>query len=538
MSFQKKTVDDYLNEVDFTSLNDSGLYLPSKFSLKFMNFIKLVNGDKGEDHKTPLMHLSMLDKLASREKMIANLCARGTAKTTLFMEYLTLYLAVFGVLPNFGTVSGMLYVSDSMDNGVKSARNSIQFRYDNSEFLQHWVPQARFTENYLEFTNRGGHKMGVKMFGAKSGIRGTKIFNKRPVIALMDDLVSDADSKSKTAMDAIKDTVYSGVQYALDPTQYKMVLNGTPFNTEDIVYEAIESGAWQVNVWPICERFPCTREEFVGAWPDRFTYDYVREKYDSSLQQGKLRNFEQELMLRITSDESRLVQDSEIKWTQRAEILRNKHNYNFYITTDFATSSKQTADYSVIGVWAYNSKREWILVDGVCARQTMDVSVNDLFRLCREYSPQGVGVEISGQQGGFIPWLMSEMNYRDTYFPLTTEKGKPGLRPVSDKLTRFNLVVPMFKAGKIFFPEELKLTPFIGHYIQQIGLATKDGLKGKDDCIDTISMLNHMNPWTPEEASTTEPSDSGSGYQPDGMWGEDFTAPSQNDGGSYSGYVV
>lgn len=532
-----KTVDDYLNEVDFLILNDSSSYVPSVFAVKFMNFIKLVNGSVGEDNKTPVMHLAMLDKLATKQRKTANLCARGTAKTTLFMEYLVLYLAVFGVLPGFGVVSGMLYISDSMDNGVKSARNSIEFRYNNSEFLQHWLPDARFTENYIEFQNKSGHRLGCKMFGAKSGIRGTKIFNKRPVLAVMDDLVSDADSKSKTAMDAIKDTVYSGVQYALDPTRQKMILNGTPFNKEDIVYEAIESGAWQVNVWPICEKFPCSREEFVGAWEDRFTYDYVREQYDSAVMEGKLKSFRQELMLRITSDESRLVQETDIQWVERANVLNNKHKYNFYITTDFATSSKQTADYSVISVWAYNKNKEWIWIDGVCERQTMNISVNDLFRLVEEYNPQGVGVEISGQQGGFIHWLQMEMDNRGVYFPLTEHKGHPGIRPVTDKLARFNLVVPYFKTKKVFFPIEMKTSKIMGIFMEQLSLATKDGLKGKDDCIDTISMLQHMNPWEPSEDDdySNEPSHDDRSHQ---VWGQNELNHNENDSGSYESYVV
>ena len=533
-----KTVDDYLNEVDFQALNLSATYVPSEFSLKFMNFIKLVNGEEGESHKTPVMHLAMLDKLATKQRKIANLCARGTAKTTLFMEYLTLYLAMFGTLPNFGVVTGMLYISDSMENGVKSARNSIEFRYNNSEFLQHWIPKARFTENYLGFENRRGHKLGVKMFGAKSGIRGTKIFGKRPVLAVMDDLVSDADSKSPTAMQAIKDTVYSGVQYALDPSRQKMILNGTPFNKEDIVYEAIESGAWQVNVWPICEKFPCSKQEFRGAWPDRFPYEYVKDQYESAKLEGKLKSFRQELMLRIMSDDSRLVRDEDIIWTERKKILANKHLYNFYITTDFATSSKQTADYSVISVWAYDSQGNWTWVDGVVERQTMNVTVNDLFRLVDEYNPQSVGVEITGQQGGFIQWLMNEMNYRDTYFNLATEKGKPGIRPVADKLSRFNLVVPLFKAGKIRFPIEMKTSKVLGIFIEQIALATKDGIKGKDDCIDTVSMLQNMNPWTPNGAGATETTDESQGRN-EIVWGKDVLVPDDMiDQSSYGSYVV
>jgi len=533
---QKKTVDDYLNEVDFLALNSPGSYIPSEFSMKFMNFIKLANGDVGEDNKTPVMHLAMLDKLATKNKKTANLCARGTAKTTLFFEYLTLYLAMFGTLPNFGVVSGMLYVSDSMDNGVKSARNSIEFRYNNSEFLQHWIPEARFTENYLEFKNKRGHQLGVKMFGAKSGIRGTKVFGKRPVLAIMDDLVSDADSKSATAMEAIKDTIYSGVQYALDPTRYKMILNGTPFNKGDIVYEAIESGAWQVNVWPICEAFPCSREDFRGAWEDRFTYDYVREQYDSAEQEGKLKSFRQELMLRITSDESRLIQEAEILWTRRAEILANKQNYNFYITTDFATSSKQTADYAVISVWAYDVNKKWTWVDGMCERQLMNKTIDRLFELVEEYQPQGVGVEISGQQQGFVAWIMNEMNYREKYFNLTHQKGQPGIRPTTDKLSRLNMVVPYFKAGLVQWPLELKSSKIMGTFMEQISLATKDGIKGKDDCLDTISMLQYMNPWTPTGTGPAITNENPN--KTDQVWGSHGLHQSDSDSTNYSSYTV
>ncbi|WP_046973425.1 hypothetical protein, partial [Dyella japonica] len=235
---------------------------------------------------------------------------------------------------------------------------------NNSPFLQQWIPKATFTDNYLEFVNAEGHRLGVKMFGAKTGLRGTKIFGKRPVLCVLDDLVSDDDARSRTSMEAIKDTVYKGGNHALDPTRRKVIFNGTPFNKEDILIEAVESGAWDVNVWPVCEKFPCTREEFQGAWEDRFSYDYINDQYQMALKTGKLASFYQELMLRISSEDERLIQDSEIKWYSRTQLLRLRSCYNFYITTDFATSEKQVSDYSVISVWAYGSNGDWFWVDG------------------------------------------------------------------------------------------------------------------------------------------------------------------------------
>lgn len=530
MALVKQKLDEWLNGVSYAELN-SLLYMPTDFALTFMNFIKLVNGVEGESHKTPPVHLKMLDKINTPNSYIANLCFRGAAKTTLFMEYFTLYLAMFNYLPTLGKVEGMIYVSDSMDNGVKSARKNIEFRYNNSEFLQQWVPKAVFTDNYLEFKNTEGGILGVKMFGAKTGLRGTKIFGKRPVIAVLDDLVSDDDSKSKAAMLAIKDTVYKGVNHALDPTRRKVIFNGTPFNMDDILIEAVESGAWDVNVWPVCEKFPCTKEEFVGAWEDRFTYEYVREQYEMASKTGKLASFFQELMLRITSEEERLIQDGDIRWYSRTRLLENKHTFNFYITTDFATSAKQTADYSVISVWAYNSNGDWFWVDGVCVRQTMDRTIDDLFRLVPMYKPQQVGIEVTGQQGAFISWIRNEMITRNVWFGLASSDDKgnsPGIRPMTDKLSRLNLVVPWFKAGKVHFPEEMRTTPIIGHFLEQMRLATSSGIKGKDDCLDTISMLGYLKPWKPSDsapATKTEVS----------MWDSDIAHQSQN---ALSSYIV
>lgn len=500
----KQDLDKWLDQVDYSYLN-SPEYVPSEFSLLFTNFIKLVNGTAGETHATPPVHLKMLDKMTTRSDYVANLIFRGAAKTTLFMEYLTLYLAMFNEIPGFGEVTGMIYVSDSMENGVKSARKNIEFRYEKSDFLREWIPEARFTDPYLEFTSRAGKQLGVRLFGAKTGLRGTKIFGKRPTLCVLDDLVSDEDSKSKVSMEAIKDTVYKGVNHALDPTKRKVIFNGTPFNKDDILIEAVESGAWDVNVYPVCERFPCRESEFRGAWEDRFTYSYVKQQYDIAVKTGKVAGFNQELMLRLTSEAERLIQDADIRWYDHVQLMHpnNRHNFNYYITTDFATSGKQTADYSVISVWAYNAQGDWFWVDGICERQTIDKSFNDLFRLVQEYKPQAVGVEVSGQQQAYIKLLQAEMMTRNIWFNFASSEksGEPGIRPIVDKLSRLNLVVPWFKAGKMYFPSQMKESRILGICMGQIALATKTGLKGKDDFLDTISQLGYLTPWKPSESA-------------------------------------
>lgn len=495
---EEMSVDDWLDSVDYKSLNE-GNYLPTDFAINFMLFIQLVNGEQGESNTTPVVHLKMLDKVVGKKERIANLCHRGLGKTTLFIEYFFPFLCLFQKIPGFGEVDGMIYVSDSMDNGVKSARKNIEHRYRSSEWLQEWIPQATFTDKYIEMTSKNGFTIAMKMFGAKTGIRGTKIYGKRPVLCVLDDLVSDDDAKSQVSMDAIKDTVYKGVDYALDPNRKKIIFNGTPFAKTDILYEAVESGAWHVNVWPVCEKFPCSREEFQGSWPERFSYDHVLSQYEASVKTGKLAAFNQEYMLRISSDEERLVSDADIRWYTRPALLKVRNNFNFYITTDFAVSDKETADYSVISVWAYNSNGDWFWVDGMCRRQTADKTINDLFKYAQQYKPQSVGIETSGQQRVFIDYIKSQMMQRNVWFTLAGKAGREGIHPIGNKLARFNMVVPLFKAGHIYWPEEAKGSIVMNEFMSELRLATINGLKGKDDCLDTISMLMQMQAWKPSE---------------------------------------
>lgn len=523
-----KKVTDWLNEVDYSPDPN---YLPSDFALEFVSFIKLVNGEEGEENKTPIIHLHMLDMLAEDEPNIASLVFRGAAKTTLLGEYLILYLAVYGKLPNFGRVFLAIYLSDSVDNGVKSMRKNLEFRWENSEFLQKYIPTIRFTDIRWEFTNIENSKFVVKAYGAKTGLRGTKEMGKRPQIAIMDDLVSDDDARSPTVLDAIKATVHKAVEYALHPKKSKKIWLGTPFNASDPLYEAVESGAWRVAVYPVCAKFPCTREEFKGAWEDRFNYDYVAKKYSDALALGKVETFYQELMLRILSDDTKLIFKEDIKWYSRNQLMKLKSNFNFYATTDFATSEKQHSDFSFISIWAVNNKGFKYWVDGICKRQTMDKNINDLFRFAQMYQIQSAGIEVTGQQGGFIPWIEQEMMQRNIYFHLASDnnQGSPGIRPSVSKLQRFNVAVPYFKKGEMFFPVELKHAPALVELLTELDQATIGGFKSKhDDGLDTVSMLPLMPIWLPSEATTFNHEDSN-------LWDDGVRSPEYH---SISSYLV
>jgi phage terminase large subunit-like protein len=519
-------VDEYLDRVDYDFVG----YMPSDEALMFVNFIKEVN-DGSEENETPLVHLSMMDKAFNKKRRVAVMCQRGIGKTALFAEYLILFIAAFGYMPGFGKLDLMLYISDSIENGVKNLRRNVEFRYANSEFLQKLIPNKKikvgyegagyvdiseyerqiaggrkFTDIRLEFENHRGDRLVVKGYGAKTGVRGAKEMGQRPTLAIFDDIVSDTDAESPTIIGTIENTVYKAVSKALHPTRQKMVWLGTPFNESDPLYKAVESGAWEVACYPICEWFDSTttKEEFRGSWPDRFPYEYVKAEFDEAMKLGKPQFFYQELMLRINSEEERLIPDSAITWYSKESMMDFAHSYNYYITSDFATSEAKKSDFSVILVWAVNNNNDRMLVDGWIGKKLLSHTLNQLFSLVlkyKKYNLMGVGIEISAQQKAFISVIEEKQIRENNFFHLLSSQGstEKGIKPITNKFQRFLNIEPMFSTGKIWFPKELKNDPFMTELLNELKLVAKTnenpkkiGKARNDDVLDAIGMMSQI----------------------------------------------
>jgi hypothetical protein len=503
-------VDKLLREVNY----DFPGFVPSKETFAFFNFIQLVHGGRTEN-TSPLVHYKMIDTLFSaKTTKHAIMSHRGIAKSTLFGVYLPLYIAVTGNFPGFGKVNYIIYVADSMENNVRTTMNTVRDLYESSAFLQDQFEYAKFTDTrftlirkQVEGENKPKSERRLYMagYGAATGVRGTRKGTDRPQLALIDDLIkSNSDARSEAILRSIRETVYSDVEHALHPAMRKIIWTGTPFNQNDPLYTAIESGSWSPSVYPVCEEInpDLKKKDFRGSWPDRFTYEAVMSSYKDAIADGSIEEFMQEMMLRISSEENRLILDSQIPWFHRNDVLINKEAYNWYITTDLATSKESTADLAVILVWAINTKGDYLLVDGQARRDDPSKHIEDLFDYCQKYNPLSVGIEIAGQQMAFVSMLRDKMVRENRYFTIHEQKpGKPGIAPIrgTNKYSNFLGVLPLFSNQKIWLPYELKNEFLIQEFMNEIRGVSKTntgkriGSAKHDDVIDCVAQLQHMN---------------------------------------------
>jgi hypothetical protein len=518
----RATLSEMLKDVNLKVPDD---YIPSEFALTFVNFIKLVNGAQGEENKTPIVHYYVLDGIASDSDRIAEMIFRGAAKTTIF-EYLILYLAVFQELPGIGKLNSAIYMSDTIDNGVVNMQKNLEHRWENSDFLKEQLPKSKFFKVSWEFENKEGKKFIVKGFGAASGFRGFKVLGTRPKLALLDDLISDAMSESETEMQRVENVIKRGVQPALNPLSQKIIWAGTPFNERDPLCKAVASGAWKTYVFPVCERFPCTEKEFVGAWDDRFTYKYIKRQYEIAVKGGDTTEFYRELMLQTVSDEDKLINiEEDIQWYPMQMVDAYGGNKEIIITTDLSFSGSNNADDAIIDVWQVHADESIYWIGGMSEKPEITDTIDYLFRFISHHSVQSVGIEISGQQVALIRLLEKEMQDRDIWFELAGEKGKAGtqkgIRPVSNKIVRFKSVVPMIKRKKLHFPLERKNDQIIQEKLHQLDSVTRTSIRSrKDDALDSISMLGLMEINYPSHEKEVEETESPN-LDPR-IWGNDF----------------
>ena len=494
----------------------SAPYAPSDEALKFIAFLRATGN---EDNASPEFHYRIADALFSDDKKDWNLvieCLRGAGKSSL-VEYATIYVTALGFWPGFGPVSFIAFLGASQDGNVKQFFKNVANKIERSNFLRSLITVTRQTENELEMSNADGKLMYIIGKGMNQNFRGLRSSGKgnsgqRPTVVIADDVSSDEVMTSEAVRSTIETNWFSSVLPALDPKRHKVIYIATPLMEEDLLHKLKRSGVYRVEQFPLCEKFPVEEEDFKSVWPDRFSYEYAANLYTQYLKAGKAQSFYREFLLDVTDLSTLLVEEDDIRWFEPKLLMKNKHLYNFYVSTDFATSEKKSADYSTIGVWAIGSDGSWFLVDGQCKRQSMMENLEDLFRYAHKWKPLSVGIESSGQQGGFLSIITDMMMQKNTWFQLAKKRGSKdfGIRPTKDKTTRFVTgVQPMFKQGKVWFPkpELIKHQPYLLALVEEmVNELSKFTLAGgvkslaHDDCIDLMNQLSEMDTFTPDDS--------------------------------------
>jgi len=548
------SVDDLLDRVDYSFPG----YVPSIDALDFVNFMRLVLGDEPENTNS-MAHYFMMDIIFKnvdpwkyygfqsdivREHYFAVMCHREFSKSVLLGSMFVLYMAYHGSLPGFGKVNFGGYIGNSVRGGVRQNMQTIAGVFKDSIYLQDKFEYTHFTDTAVKFIRhpkkntkgvitakekKEGHRtFVVEGYGAQAGPRGSRDGLVRPQFFIIDDVIKNAaDSRSDVILGNIRSMIEEDIGYALHGGHSFCIYIGTPFNLRDPLMNALIDGTWNPIVFPIAEKISLNlkKKDFKGSWEDRHSYEKVMVKYRTAVHKGTLAAFMQEQMLRVASEEDRMIKDNMINWFSRADVIANGHLYNWYITTDFTTTGSKSSDFSAMAVWAVNSNGDYMLIDLVVKKLELSAQYATLMDLVSKYKKMrgyiDVGIETSGQQKAHIFALKLLMTKQNNYFTIAVQKGKTseGIMRTSqqgNKFEYFMLMVPMFQNGKMWFAKELAETADMVELLAELSYVTHLGIGSRaDDALDVVSQLSQLNILIPQYENPKLPNslrDDDSGY--------------------------
>ena len=443
-----------------------------------------------------------------------------THNSTVITAYLPIYCAVTGKIPNFGDIMFMVGFGDSQQAGAKVQANTIRDFCSDSVFCKNYFEKMRFTDEECEFIRKGEGPIKKRAFmykvkGAAGGsVRGIRYRTERPSAFLFDDIIkSEAEANSPVIMKKLHSMIYADAENALGRKGFIIAVN-TPFNKKDPVYSALEGGIWTPICLPLCEKISLDlkEEEYISNWPSMHPYAKTMKRYTNAVYGGTLREFNQELMLRISSEEDKMIKDDMIQWYDRQKITRALGNFTVLITTDFTASGSRNGDYSGIAVWAIGADDDKFLVDLELQKRTIQEQYDALFRMVSKYGKNGrvveVGMEIDGQQQLNMFALRQMMIEKNMWFRFAKQKGSKveGIRSrmaSGNKFERFKYMMPSFEGKKIWFPENLRETADMKELLEELNYVTFTGIGSKhDDGLDLISqvgMIDYLLPSTSME---------------------------------------
>jgi len=306
---------------------------------------------------------------------------------------------------------------------------------------------------------------------------------------IFDDIIkTEADANSKIIMDKLRSMIFADAQHAMG-SKKKMIAVNTPFNKRDPVYSALESGVWTPVCLPLCEKvyLGMPKSEYVCSWPQMHPYEEFMENYEDAYYSGTLRELNQELMLRISSEEDKLIKEGMVQWYSRKVIVPELSNYTIVVTTDFTASNSKKGDFSGAAVWAISANDSWFLLDLNLRKYTMQEQYDALFRVLNRWSRGGrildVGVEIDGQQQLNVEALKAMMIQKNFWFRFAKQKGASAKqigissRAVGgNKLERFKYSMPHFEMKKVFFPEEIKETDDMKEMLEELAYLSETAI--------------------------------------------------------------
>lgn len=285
----------------------------------------------------------------------------------------------------------------------------------------------------------------LQALGRGMSMRGAKYLDKRPDLALVDDIETEEDARTKEARAKVVGWVMRTLLPAMDPV-HRIRFCGTPMDRDDVLANLMKDPSWRSLVVPIESIDPDGNR--LPSWPERFPLEKIDEIREGYRIQGQLTEYAQEYMCQA-EDPTEKVFTAGIIPAVAPQVKTWEATYAM-LDPARTVNAKSATTGKAVWSWVRNRLVVW---EAKALTILPDEIVNQVFEIDGKYSPITIGVEEDGLNEFLLQPLRHEQVKRGYLVPFRAMKAPRG------KLDFIKGLQPFFKAGEVQFAgdcEDLK----------------------------------------------------------------------------------
>ena len=460
-------------------------------------FGKLFLPDDFMRSETPFFHYEVADALVNKDiRQLGVILPRGHGKTV---------LTKCNIIHDFVFTKSPLFYGWVAASSKISVPNLDYVKYHleyNERVLYYFgdLKGKKWTEDDIELKN--GSKLISK--SNLSGIRGGAKLHKRYDLIILDDFEDENNTVTPESRSKIANLVTAVVFPALEPTDGRLRINGTPVHfdafTTTILNGHIKAKAQGTDYsWNVIT-YKAIQENGTPLWPDWFGHVEMERKKKFYADSGQPQKFYQEYMMEVQNEEDSIFnrnhikywsgnfykdEDTGIKYIKTPE--GDEKPINVFVGVDPATDSmRRDSDFSVllaIGIDGDNNcyvldylRKRSLSVLGIPGEDKKGI-VDYIFEYNRLYDPSLFCVEDKSMSKPVFQAINAEMRRRND-FTIKYTAEKPGNR-MSKRDRIQEILAQRFAIGGVHLKKD--------QYDLQREIMTFGPRMGHDDTIDALA---------------------------------------------------
>jgi predicted phage terminase large subunit-like protein len=439
---------------------------------------------------TPECHKEWWDLCCSESKLVAIAAPRSHGKSTAISHaYLLSALLfrerAFAVIVSDTETQAQMFLSDIKDE-LKNNEDII-----NLFQIESFVKDSQ-TDIIVKFQD--GEMFRVMCRGAEQRVRGLKWDQKRPDLIVCDDLEGDEQVQSKDRREKLRRWFYGallpcrsrdgivrvvGTVLHMDSLLHRLM--PPEYDAPYTIFEPLKIWSKRVKTEWRAVRYRAHSEDFKEIlWANRYDKEYFLKLKDDYTKQGMPDVYSQEYLNNPIDESTSYFKRSdfiEIPKFHLDAIKAGERKLTYYAAVDFAISTKERSDYTVIAIGGVDSDGVMNIIDIRRGRWDALEIVEEIFAVQRKYEPYYFVTEKGSIEKAIGAILNREQLVRGLFLNLHP------MTPTKDKQSRARSFQARFKAGGVKFDKGAYWYPDLEEEMSRFPRARHD------DQVDALSWL-------------------------------------------------